>query len=173
MRETAWPRLGPEQRRLVRTHEGLIDGLRRMIRALDRRIENVGEEIPAVAVLQTVPGIGPFRGLLIAAEVQPIARFTTPNHLVSYAGLAPSSARSGMKVRYGPIPAGANRWLRNAFVQTALVHRQRAPQSWLSRYHDELKQRVDWRVARVATARKLARAVHAMLRTGEAWRDEN
>lgn len=87
-------------------------------------------------------------------------------------GLAPSSARSGMKVRYGPIPAGANRWLRNASVQTALVHRQRAPESWPSRYHDELKQRVDWRVARVATARKLARAVHAMLRTGEAMLEQ-
>jgi transposase len=173
VRETAWPRLGPEQRRLIRTHEELIDNLRRMARVLDRRIEAIGEEIPAVAVLQTVPGIGPFRGLLIAAEVQPIKRFVTPNHLVSYAGLAPTSARSGMRVRYGPIPAGANRWLRNAFVQAALVHRQRAPESWLSRYHDELRQRADWRVARVATARKLARAVHAMLRTGEVWRDEN
>jgi transposase len=171
--ETAWPRLGPEQRRLIRSHEKLIDGLRRMIRSLDRRIEAVGEEIPAVALLRTVPGIGPFRALLIAAEALPIERFATPSHLVSYAGLAPRSSRSGMKVRYGPIPAGANRWLRNAFVQTALVHRQRAPESWLSNYHDELRKRVDWRVARVATARKIARAVHAMLRTGEAWRDEN
>lgn len=75
-----------------------------------------------------------------------------------------------MTVRYGPIPAGANRWLRNAFVQAVMIHRRRAPDSWLSEYYDRLKERMDWRVARVATARKLARAVHAMLRTGEVWR---
>ena len=169
---TAWPLLGPEQQRLVRTHEAIADGLRRMIRSLDRRIVAVGQEIPAVAVLRTVPGIGPYRALTIIAEADPITRFRTANHLVSYAGLAPRSARSGMKVRYGPIPEGANRWLRNAFVQAVLRHRMCTPDSWLSKYHDQLKQRLDWRVARIATARKLARAVHAMLRTGECWRHE-
>jgi transposase len=169
---TAWPLLGPQQQRLMRTHERIADGLRRMIRTLDREIVAVGAEIPAVAVLCTVPGIGPYRALTIVAEADPISRFRTPNRLVSYAGLAPRSSRSGMKVRYGPIPEGANRWLRNAFVQAVLSHRRSTPDSWLSRYHDQLKQRVDWRVARIATARKLARAVHAMLRTGECWRHE-
>lgn len=168
----AWPRLGIEQQRLVRSHERIADGLKGMIKSLDRRIREVGREIPAVALLRTVPGIGPYRGLLIATETLPIDRFRGPKHLVSYAGLAPRSSRSGMTVRYGPIPAGANRWLRNAFVQTVVIHRRRAPDSWLSAYYDELKERLDWRVARIATARKLARAVHAMLRTGEVWRDE-
>ena len=34
------------------------------------------------------------------------------------------------------------------------------------------KARLGWPVARVATARKLARAVHAMLRTQQPWRDD-
>jgi hypothetical protein len=75
-----------------------------------------------------------------------------------------------MSVRYGPIPAGANRWLRHAFVQTVVIHRRRALGSGLSEFYDRLKERLDWRVARIATDRKLARAVHAMLRTGEVWR---
>jgi transposase len=167
---TAWPLLGPEQQRLVRSHERIADGLKKLIRSLDRHIEEVGQEIPAVALLRSIPGIGPYRGLLIATEALPIERFKAPKHLVSYAGLAPRSSRSGMTVRYGPIPAGANRWLRNAFVQAVMIHRRRAPDSWLSESYDRLKERMDWRVARVATARKLARAVHAMLRTGEVWR---
>lgn len=167
----AWPLFGPEQQRLVRSHERIADGLKAMIKSLDRRIREVGTEIPTVALLQTVPGIGPYRGLLIATETLPIERFKGPKHLVSYAGLAPRSSRSGMTIRYGPIPAGANRWLRNAFVQSVVIHRRRAPDSWLSQYYDQLKERLDWRVARIATARKLARAVHAMLRTGEVWRD--
>lgn len=170
LRSVAWPRLGLEQQRLIHTHERLIDDLRAMIRPLDRRIVEVGSSIPDVALLRSVPGIGPYRGLLIATETLPIHRFRSPKNLVSYAGLAPRSSRSGMTVRYGPIPAGANRWLRHAFVQTVVIHRQRAPESWLSRFYDDTKERLDWRVARIAAARKLARAVHAMLRTGEAWR---
>ena len=166
----AWPRMGPEQQRLICTHERIADELKDMIKSLDRRILEVGREIPAVELLRTVPGIGPYRALLIATETLPIERFRGPKHLVSYAGLAPRSSRSGMTVRYGPIPAGANRWLRNAFVQTVVIHHGRSPDSWLSQYYDRLKDRLDWRVARIATARKLARAVHAMLRTGEAWR---
>ena len=166
----AWHLLGPEQQLLLRTHERIIDGLRPMIKSLDRRIQKMGDSIPAVALLRTIPGIGPFRALLIASEALPIERFRGPQKLVSYAGLAPRSSRSGMTVRYGPIPAGANRWLRNAFVQTVVTHRQHSPDSWLSQYYDQLKDRLDWRVARIASARKLARAVHAMLRTGEVWR---
>jgi hypothetical protein len=74
-------------------------------------------------------------------------------------------------VRHGSIPAGANRWLRGAFVRAVVTHRQHAPESGLSRYYEEHKKRLGWQVARVATARKLARVVHAMLRTGEVWRD--
>lgn len=173
VREHAWPVLGPEQRRLVRTHWALIRGLTTMIRTLDRQIRRVGREIPAVAVLETIPGIGPYRGLLIATEVMPIERFPRPKHLVSYAGLAPRSSQSGMRpIRHGRLPAGANRWLRGAFVRAVVSHVQHAPDSYLTRYYTEQKKRLGWQVARVATARRLARATHAMLRTGEVWRNE-
>jgi len=171
--DNAWPLFGPEQRRLVRTHWALIRGVRPMIRSLDRQIERVGEQIPAVSVLRTIPGIGPYRGLLIATELLPIERFATPGNVVSYAGLAPRHAQSGLRpIRHGNIPAGANRWLRGALVRAVVSHLQQAPKSWLSRYYEGQKQRLGWQVARVAAARKLARAIHAMLRTGEAWRDE-
>ncbi|NIR30130.1 MAG: IS110 family transposase [Gammaproteobacteria bacterium] len=174
VREHAWPVFGPEQQRLVRTHWVLIRTLSSMIQRLDRRIERVGAELPAVALLRTIPGIGPYRGLLIATEVLPIERFSTPAKLVGYAGLAPRSARSGLRpTRTGHIPAGANRRLRNAFVQGVVSHLKHAPDSWLSRYYEAHKKRLGWQTARVATARKLARATHAMLRTGEVWRDES
>ena len=92
---------------------------------------------------------------------------------MSYSGLAPRSSQSRSRpIRHGPIPAGANRWLRAAFVRTVVSHHMAAPSSWLSLYYDTQKQRLGWQVARVAAARKLARAVHAMLRTGEVWMDD-
>jgi transposase len=172
IKERAWPVLGPEQRSWIRTQWGIIRSLKPLLRRLDRHIEGMGRELPAVALLRTIPGIGPYRGLLIATEVLPIERFRTPGHLVSYAGLAPRSSQSGLRpIRHGSIPAGANRWLRGSFVRAIVNHVALAPNSHLTSTYEETKKRLGWQVARVATARRLARAVHAMLRTGEVWRD--
>ncbi len=61
---------------------------------------SVGREIPAVALLQTVPGIGPYRALLIATETLPIKRLRTQGRITirlpSWTGRLrsnPSSAR--------------------------------------------------------------------------------
>jgi transposase len=173
LRTEAWPHFGAEQRGVVRSHLRLIAKLRPLIRALDRHIAVVARTIPQAQLLATVPGIGPQRALVLCAEMLPVARFATPGHLASYAGLVPRSKQSGVApVRHGPIPAGANRWLRGALVRAVVSHVQHAPDSWLTHYYETQKARVGWPTARVATARKLARAVHAMLRTNTPWRDD-
>lgn len=170
LRTTARPQLSLEQWALVRSHLRLIARLQPLVRALDRRIALVAGGIPEAQLLATVPGIGPQRALVLCAEVLPIARFRTPGHLASYAGLVPRSRQSGVRpVRHGAIPAGANRWLRGALVRAVVSHVQHAPESWLRAYYGAQKQRVGWPVARIAAARKLARAVHAMLRTRTSW----
>ena len=173
VRSEAWPRLGQERRTFITMQWALIDQLEPMIKTLDRRVQRMGRDNPAVALLETIPGIGAYRALVIATETLPISRFRTPAHLASYAGLAPRSSQSGMRpIRHKSIPAGANRWLRGTFVRAVVSHVAHAPDSWLSESYDQMKQRLGWQVARVATARRLARAVHAMLRTGEVWRDQ-
>lgn len=172
LRSEAWPHLSGEQRAVVRSHLRIIVGLRPLLRALDRHIAQVAATIPEAQVLQTIPGIGPQRALVICAEALPITRFRTPGHLASYAGLVPRSKQSGVRpVRHGAIPAGVNRWLRGALVRAVVSHVQSAPASCLTRYYVTQKARVGWPVARVATARKLARVIHAMLRTKSAWKE--
>ncbi len=172
LRTAAWPNLSHEQRRLVRTHLHLIAQIQPLVRGLDRRIRQVATTIPEARLLQTVPGIGPYRALTICAEALPIQRFSQPAKLVSYAGLAPRSRRSGERpVRYGEIPRGANRWLRGTLVRAVVSHVKSAPNSWLSQFYVEKKPKLGWPVARVAAARRLARAVHAMLRTNTSWSD--
>ena len=173
VRSTAWPQLRAEQRVLVQTHWDLIDHLDPQIRDLDKRIQRMGAGLPEVALLETIPGIGPYRALLVATEVMPIQRFPSPAHLVSYAGLAPRSSQSGLKpIRRGSIPRGSNRWLRGALVRAIVSHVANAPDSRLSQRYTEDKKRLGWPIARIAAARRLARAIHAMLRTGEVWRDQ-
>lgn len=170
LQQEAGPKLGGEQRRLIRTHLRLIHELAGMIRRLDGKITQVASGIAEARRLETVPGIGPYRALLICAEVLPVSRFRSPHQLVAYAGLAPCTRQSGERaVRHGQIPSGANRWLRGTFVRAVVGHVQHAPESWLTQYYAAQKTRLGWQVARIAAARKLARAIHAMLRKQQDW----
>jgi transposase len=170
VKRTALPRLGLEHRALVRSQFKVIAGLRPLIRAVDARVAEVVATIPEAQLLRTITGVGPYRALLLCAEALPIRRFPTPGHLASYAGLVPVSKQSGVRpVWHGAIPAGANRWLRGALVRAVVSHVQREPESWLTQYYLRQKDRVGWPTARIATARKLARAIHAMLRTQSRW----
>ena len=168
----AWPQFSVEQRALVRSHLRVIRGLTPLVRAVDRHIADVAAPIPEAQLLCTIPGIGPHRALMLCAEALPISRFPTPGHLASYAGLVPRSKQSGERaVRYGQIPAAANRWLRGTLVRAVVAHVRHAPDSWLTAYYQFQKGRVGWPTARVAAARKLARAIHAMLRNKSCWTD--
>lgn len=170
VKREALPQLEHEQRALVRSQLKVIVGLTPLIRAIDVHVAEVAATIPEATLLRTIPGIGAYRALVLCAEVLPIRRFPTPGHLASYAGLVPVSKQSGVRpVWHGAIPAGANRWLRGALVRAVVSHVQHAPESWLTQYYRTQQARVGWPTARVATARKLARAVHAMLRTTSCW----
>jgi transposase len=170
LRTEAWPNLSREQRRLVASQWRYIRLLTQSARGLDRVIAEHADASPAVAVLRTIPGIGPYRGLLLATELLPITRFARAKYLVSYAGLAPIVRSSGGHVHRGGIPRGANKYVRGAFVSALVSHVRHAPESSLSQYYARLKARVGWPTARIAAARKLAHIVHHLLVTGEAWR---
>ena len=167
----AGSRLTPEQWALISTHFDLIDRITPLINQLDRRIEERGQCDPNARLLMTIPGIGPYRGLLLATEISPVERFPRPAELISYAGLAPTTRSSGGRTRHGQIPKGANRWVRGALVSAIPSHVRLAPGSTLSSSYETLKQRLGWQVARVAAARKLAGIVYRMLQTGERWRE--
>jgi len=169
LQETAWPQLTVEQRAIVATHLELIDRLAPLIEALERRIATAAAGHTTARLLATIPGIGPYRSLLLAAELEPITRFRRAEHLVSYAGLAPVPRSSGGHTHHASIPKGANRWVRGALVSAIPTHARWAPTSAVSCAYATLTTRLGWRVARVAAARKLARVVYVMLTRRTPW----
>ncbi|MDP2497411.1 MAG: IS110 family transposase [Candidatus Palauibacterales bacterium] len=171
LREEAWPWLSPEQKALIEGHQELITELSDQIEELDGRIRDEAQERPPAQLLQTVPGIGTFRSVLLVAEVSPIERFPSPAELVSFAGLAPTTSDSGKgEAVHGPIPQGANRRVRGALVSAIPSHMQSTPESSLGQYYRRKQEQLGMPTARIAAARKLCRAIHAMLSTGEVWR---
>src|SRR6266516_616116 len=170
LEETAWPRLTTEQRAIVTTHLELIDRLAPLIRALERRIATAAVGHATAPLLATIPGIGPYRSLLLAVELDPITRFPRAEHVVSYAGLAPVTRSSGGHTHHGSIPQGANRWVRGALVSAIPTHvALRADESGNGGLRAAEDATRGWRVARVAAARKLARVVYVMLTRRTRW----
>jgi len=92
--------------------------------------------------LATVPEIGPYRSVLLAAELLPLTRFPRVEHLPSYAGLAPVTRSSGGHTRHGSIPQGANRWMRGALVSAIPSHVRAAPHSPVTRAYAQLTARL-------------------------------
>ena len=170
LRETAAPHLSAEQRRLLATHWALVRRLTRMIQRLAPVIAAAAAAHPAACVLATIPGIGPYRSLLLATELLPMTRYPSVGKFVGYAGLAPVTRQTSTTVRHGPLPRAANRWVRGALISTIPTLLRHAPQSGLARYYERRKARLGWQIARVATARQLARVIYQMLHTGEGWR---
>jgi len=117
---------------------------------------------PIVRRLQRVHGIGPVLGLTLRAEIGDIARFPTPGHLASYAGVVPEVDSSATHTRYGRITKDGSPWLRWALVEVGVqTLRRRDP---LGRWGRKLAVRKGVMKAHVALAREMCREIM------DAWR---
>jgi transposase len=135
--------------------------LRQLERDLTAQLAPVSADIvreatadPIVQRLQTLHGIGPVLGLMLRAEIAEIARFATPGHLASYAGLVPRVDQSANHRRYGHITKDGSPWLRWALVEVGMqtLRRRRDP---LGRWGRKLAMRKGAKCAQVALAREM------------------
>ena len=92
----------------------------RLIRELDAEIEEIETAIQAImeelhSPITTIPGIGYRMGAMISAEVGGFSRFDPPDKLLAYAGMSPSTYRSGqLKNCYPHMEKRGSRYLRYA-----------------------------------------------------------
>lgn len=161
----------PEPYGAMRTrYLALLERLRQQIRETEQTIDQTVATIPEARLLETVPGVGRYLALLILAELGEIRRFPSPKHLVSYAGLCPSTYASSGTLRHGRITKQGSSWLRWALVEAA-THTWRTPQSRLGRMAQRVSQRRGAKTARVAVARELCTAIFHILRKQEPYRE--
>jgi transposase len=154
--DLAWLRavvLPPRAQDSVRRLTDVLEQLECQVRAVEQEVQAEAARDPVVGALTTVPGIGPVLGLLIRAEIGSLARFPTPAHLASYAGLVPRVEMTGGRARYGRITRRGSPWLRWALVEAA-IHGTRRPDA-TGRWARRLAVRKGALKARVAIARHL------------------
>ncbi|MBS3792536.1 IS110 family transposase, partial [Candidatus Bipolaricaulota bacterium] len=129
------------------------------------------KEDKIVNLLVTIPGIGTFSALLIKAEIGDLHRFPDADHLSSYCGLVPSTHSSGNYTHRGNITKEGNPWLR--WVLTEAAGKIKNKSSHFEDFYYRVLAKKTKKVARVATARKLAVAIYYMWKREEPFKEPN
>lgn len=143
----------------------LLDFIAGEIKQLTRLIHQKVEVSKEAARLTQIPGIGKYLAALIYWETGEITRFISPAKYVSYCRLIPSVHSTGGKTFYGPIAKQGNKYLGWALICAAQKYAiRRGP---LGDFFRRIEKKHGSKVARVATARKLAIIIWHMLTKNE------
>ena len=79
----------------------IMESFNKEIDEISNRIKEIANDNEDAKLLMSIPGISFYSALFILSEIGDINRFPDSGHLVSYAGLAPSTRSSGNKVYHG------------------------------------------------------------------------
>lgn len=109
-------------------------------------------------LLNSIPGVGYYSALVIAAEIRDISRFLDADHLCSYAGLVPSTHSSGGKTRRG------SSIIRPVLCECVLSHKRVRKESNLSKFHSKIARKKGNPIATVAAAAKLLRICFSLVK---------
>jgi len=161
--------LSPTVKDLIQQCQETIQYLNRGIAVLEKEISCGRDDLAAVKLLQTIPGIGPLFAIIIYAETGDINRFKSGRAFASYCGLVPWVRASGDKIYTGSITKAGSVAMRRVFVEAAIMAPRKSPA--LNRLLNRVLYKSNIQKARVAVAHKLARITYAMLSKGESFKD--
>lgn len=138
----------------------------RQIAILDDRLAVLQTAFPQIEALIDIHGMGLYAALLIVAEIGEADRFRTARQVGAYAGLTSRVHQSGEHCYRGSITRQGSPWLRWILVQVAM-HATREDRA-LKNFYARVRKRSSAKIARVATARKLAEICWKRLRRWQA-----
>lgn len=138
------------------------------IDAVEAKIENMMNEIKSPIL--SIPGIGYRMGAMILAEIGDISRFSSPDKLLAYTGLSPSTYQSGqMNSSHSRMEKRGSRYLR-----FALYNATKCVCLWDPIFATYLAKKLaegkHYNVAISHAAKKLVRVIFAILHSNEVYR---
>jgi transposase len=147
----------------------------RLIRELDAEINEIEAEIDAMMTkiqspITSIPGIGLRMGAMILAEVGDFSNFDSPDKILAYAGLSPSTYQSGQLTNaYSHMEKRGSKYLRYALFNATKYVCLWDPSfaAYLSKKRAEGKH---YYVAISHAAKKLVRLIYALEKSGKPYR---
>lgn len=146
-----------------------LDQLNGQIKRADRMLKRKARQVPGVGVLMTIPGVGIHTASAVVAYIADPSRFRRNKSVGCYFGLVPCEDTS-VKSRFGHITKegpSAVRWLLTEATWQSIRR-----DAGMRTYYEKVRRGDPGRkkIALVATAHHLLRAMLAMLQSGEVWR---
>ena len=146
----------------------------RLIRELDAEISEIETAIQEIMdemapPILTIPGISYRMGAMILAEIGDFSRFYSPDKILAYAGLSPSTYQSGKLANaYPHMEKRGSRYLRYALFNATKFVCNWDPSfaSYLAKKRSEGKH---YNVAISHAAKKLVRLIFALMKSGKAY----
>ena len=146
----------------------------RLIRELNSEIAEIEEQIQAImdelnSPIITIPGIGFRMAAMIFAEVGDFARFDSPDKLLAYAGMSPSTYQSGqLKNCYPHMEKRGSRYLRYALYNATkyVCHWDPTFAAYLAKKRAEGKH---YNVALSHATKKLVRLIFSIEKSGQPY----
>ena len=146
----------------------------KLIQELDAEISEIESEIKSImdkinSPILSIPGISYRMGAMIIAEIGDFSRFDSPDKILAYAGLSPSTYQSGqLQSSHSKMEKRGSRYLRYAlFNATKFVC------NWDSTFGEYLaKKRAEGKHYNVAishAAKKLVRVIYHLEKTGQLY----
>ena len=146
----------------------------KLIRELDAEIEEIENEIKYImdeinSPILTIPGISYRMGAMILAEIGDFTRFDSPDKILAYAGMSPSTYQSGQLDNcYAHMEKRGSRYLRYALYNATkyVCHWDESFGTYLAKKRAEGKH---YNVALSHAAKKLVRLIYHLERTGQTY----
>ena len=148
----------------------------RLIHELDREIDEIEAQISALmetisSPITSIPGIGLRMGAMILAEIGDFSRFESPDKILAFAGLSPSTYQSGnmnATGAYAHMEKRGSRYLRYALFNAAKYVCQWEP-SFAAYLSKKLAEGKHYNVAISHAAKKLVRLIFALQTSGQVY----
>ncbi|MDL2220318.1 IS110 family transposase [Eubacteriales bacterium OttesenSCG-928-N14] len=146
----------------------------KLIREMDTEINEIEAAIETImekiaSPILTIPGIGYRMGAMIIAEVGDFSMFDSPDKILAYAGLSPSTYQSGkLDGSYSRMEKRGSRYLRYALFNATkyVCHWEPTFAAYLAKKRAEGKH---YNVAISHAAKKLVRLIYALEKSGQAF----
>ncbi len=146
----------------------------KLIQELDAEIAEIENEIKIImdeinSPILTIPGISYRMGAMIIAEIGDFSRFDSPDKILAYAGLSPSTYQSGqLDSSYSHMEKRGSRYLRYALFNAAkfVCHWDPTFAAYLAKKRAEGKH---YNVAVSHAAKKLVRVIYQLEKSGQIY----
>ncbi|MEK9707194.1 MAG: IS110 family transposase [Alphaproteobacteria bacterium] len=139
---------------------------------LDRQLRAAARQNSAARLLMSIPGVGTVTSTAFVAAIEDPKAFRNARSVGAWLGLTPRRYQSGEVDYDGHISRRGDNRLRGLLYEAATAILTRTGARHVSRLKDwglKLRERLGFKRAAIAVARKLAVIMHTMLRTGESF----